>query len=285
MRKKLCAFVGGALLLTSSLSMAANDNKILVTVGSESLNQGQFNMMVDNMPPQLQMMLKSQPELRTNMLGKWAEFSILAQEASASGIGDDAEVQQKIQELSNRILVEEYIKKNTGQAEVNAEMVKAYYNDNAEQFSRSEEVQAQHILITVGKEAGAEDQAKAKKTILSIQQQLKDGKDFAALAKEFSDDPGSGANGGDLGFFSRGKMVPEFEDAAFSTKKGEVSEPVQTQFGWHLIKVNDRKEAGTISLAEVQDQIEQNLRQQQQQQEVVEILAKLKDKYPVKIGE
>lgn len=283
--KFLAAFVGTLLLSTSSLSLASDDNPVLVTAGSDTLTQQQFTTMMDNMPPQMRMILKSQPQLRHGILQKWGEFSILAQEAAATGLKNEPAVQQKIKDITNRILVEEYIRKHTGKTKVTDAMVKKYYNDNKEQFSHGEEIRAQHILVAVDKNASAETQATAKEKILSIQQQLKDGKDFAALAKEYSDDPGSKGTGGDLGFFGHGAMVKSFEDAAFATAIGQVSAPVHSDYGWHLIKVNARKEAGTTALADVKNKIETTIKQQKQKQEVEEILNRLKKKYPIKIQE
>ncbi len=284
MRKRIASALVGAVLLTStSISMATEDTTVLITAGTESLTQAQFNLMQDSMPPQLRMMLETQPELRKGMLNKWAEFSILAQEAAAIGLGKEKAVQLKIKEITNRILVEEYISRHTGKTTVTDEMVQNYYNENKAEFPQEEEVKAQHILIMVTEQATEEEQLKAKEKIFSIQRQLKEGADFATLAQKHSDDTGSGANGGELGFFGRGRMVPVFEEAAFSTTKGQVSEPVQSKFGWHLIKINDRKEAGAVPLAEVRPKIESILKQQNQQQEVEEILTQLKKNYAIKI--
>ncbi|MEN8141725.1 MAG: peptidylprolyl isomerase [Thermodesulfobacteriota bacterium] len=284
MRKKLISTVLATLLFTSpGLALAQKGQDVLVKAGSETLNQGQFNLMLENMPPQLRMMLDSQPQLRTGMLQKWAEFSILAQEATASGLAKDEGVKQKINELRNRILVEEFITRNTGKTKVSDKMVKSYYKEHKAEFSHGEEISAQHILIRL--EEGADEKAKkaAMAKIKTIQAKLKKGKDFGELAKEYSDDPGSKPNGGALGSFGHGTMVPEFEKVAFATKVGEISAPVQTKFGYHLIKVNEVKKAGTTALAEVQEQIKATISQQKQQEEVEGIISRLKKKYPIEI--
>ncbi|MFZ5392354.1 MAG: peptidylprolyl isomerase [Patescibacteria group bacterium] len=104
-----------------------------------------------------------------------------------------------------------------------------------------EKVSAKHILISADQSASEEDVAKAKEKAMEVIKKLKEGGDFAALAKEYSNDPSVSQNGGDLGYFSRGMMVPEFEKAAFALEKGQISEPVKTDFGWHIIKVEDKK--------------------------------------------
>jgi peptidyl-prolyl cis-trans isomerase C len=130
-----------------------------------------------------------------------------------------------------------------GAIEVNDAEAKAFYNENKEDFNTPEQVKASHILIKVAPTATPEEKAAAKAKIDGLLKQVKAGGDFAALAKENSDCP-SKAKGGDLGFFDRSSMVKEFADAAFAMKVGQVSNVVETQFGYHIIKVTDRKEGG-----------------------------------------
>ncbi len=136
--------------------------------------------------------------------------------------------------------------------------VEAYYEKNKSAYSRPERVHARHILILAAQDAdkATDDAAKAK--IDEIAAQIKGGKDFAETAKAFSQD-GSAQDGGDLGWFERGRMVPEFEQAAFALKPGEVSDPVRSPFGWHLIKLEEKAAADIIPLAEVQDDIRHTL--------------------------
>jgi peptidyl-prolyl cis-trans isomerase D len=126
--------------------------------------------------------------------------------------------------------------------------IETYYNENAEEFTRQEEVQARHILLRTGEDRTAEA---ARDEIAAIRNRLDSGESFDAIAREVSDDTGSAAQGGDLGFFGRGQMVGPFEDAAFGAQPGDVVGPVETTFGLHLIEVLDRTEAGQQPLAEV----------------------------------
>jgi peptidyl-prolyl cis-trans isomerase D len=144
-------------------------------------------------------------------------------------------------------------------AEVTDAQVAEFYEKNIERFKVKEQVKARHILIKVAPEASAEEIEKARSEILDILKQVKSGSDFAELAKKFSQGP-SNSSGGDLGWFGHGSMVKAFEDAAFALKPGEVSEPVRTRFGFHLIKTEDYKPARTKELAEVKDGIEKGLR-------------------------
>lgn len=146
--------------------------------------------------------------------------------------------------------------------------VENYYNQNIQQFQSPEQVRASHILLkTEGK-----DEAAVRKQAEDLLKQVKAGGDFAALATKFSEDEGSKATGGDLDYFSRGRMVPEFENAAFAMQPGDISEPVKTQYGFHIIKVVDKKPASTRPLEEVRGQITEQL-QYQKAQEVVQTQA------------
>jgi peptidyl-prolyl cis-trans isomerase D len=133
--------------------------------------------------------------------------------------------------------------------------IQRYYNDNRQQYETPEQVRASHILFeTMGKNEEA-----VKKQAEDVLRQAKAGADFAELAKKFSEDKGSKDRGGDLDYFGRGRMVPEFEMAAFTMMPGQISELVKSQFGYHIIKVIDRRPATTRSLDEVRAQIQQQL--------------------------
>jgi peptidyl-prolyl cis-trans isomerase D len=133
--------------------------------------------------------------------------------------------------------------------------VQRYYNDNIQQYQTPEQVRASHILL----ETAGKNDADVKKRAEEILKQVKSGADFAELAKKVSEDKGSAPNGGDLDYFSRGRMVPEFEQAAFSMQPGQISDLVKSQFGYHIIKVVDKKPGSTRTLEEVRPQIQQQL--------------------------
>jgi peptidyl-prolyl cis-trans isomerase D len=143
---------------------------------------------------------------------------------------------------------------------ISDEEVKSYYEENIDMFQEERQVKARHILFKVDPESSEEEEEKVKERALSVLEKARAGEDFADLAKEYSEGPSS-EQGGDLGYFPRGQMVKPFDDAAFGMKKGEISDLVKTQFGYHIIKVEDIKEAGTKDLAEVQEEIRNRLLQ------------------------
>lgn len=142
--------------------------------------------------------------------------------------------------------------------------VKKFYADNKLMFSRGEEIQASHILVKT--------EAEAKK----LREELLKGGDFAALAKKHSTDPGSGQQGGDLGYFGKGRMVPEFEKVAFALKSNEISQPVKTQFGYHLIKKTGQRPPSTQSFDQVKTQIEAQIANPKKQAFMQEWITKAK---------
>jgi peptidyl-prolyl cis-trans isomerase C len=136
-----------------------------------------------------------------------------------------------------------------------------FYAGNPDKFTTEETVRARHILFKVGADAGEEEKKEARKKAEEVLKKAQAGEDFAELAKAHSQGP-SGPRGGDLGSFGRGKMVPAFEEAAFSLKPGEVSGIVETRFGYHIIKVEERSAGDTVSRAEAADQIREFLKAQ-----------------------
>jgi peptidyl-prolyl cis-trans isomerase C len=172
----------------------------------------------------------------------------------------EAEVRSQIQRgLAIRELIDQKV---ANKVVITDEATNAFYTANPKLFNQPEQVKASHILIKVEPTADDATKAAARKKITDIQQKLKDGGDFAELAKEYSEGP-SGPRGGDLGYFKRGQMVKPFDDAVFSMQTNEVSDLIETRFGYHLIKVYDKKTEQTLPYAEVKDKIAQRLKQEQ----------------------
>lgn len=171
-----------------------------------------------------------------------------------------------IQELINKQVVDK--------VNVTDKDIQVYYDAHPEAFKHPEQMKASHILVQVDPKADAAQKAAAHKKIEEIQQKLKKGGDFATLAKEYSDCP-SKAKGGDLGYFSKGQMVKPFEDAVMALKPGETSGIVETQFGYHIIKLTDKKPEGIMPLAEVKGQVGQYLKQEKIKKDLKAYLAGL----------
>jgi peptidyl-prolyl cis-trans isomerase C len=156
------------------------------------------------------------------------------------------------------------------------------YNDAVKTMGDEQEVHARHILIRA---AAGDDKAnkEAEEKIKAIIARLKKGEDFAKVASETTEDPSGKTTGGDLGYFTKEQMVPEFADVAFKLEKGQISEPVHTQFGWHVIKVEDKRKKPAPSFDEVKPQIEQYVTRKAQADLVTKLRAdaKIEKKYTV----
>jgi peptidyl-prolyl cis-trans isomerase C len=188
-----------------------------------------------------------------------ADVIILAQAADQQQLANHNEVKHRIEFERHKALMEALLQ-DAGKAAMTDDAMHKVYDEAIKQTPNEEEVHASHILVAT--EGEAKD----------IEAQLKKGADFATLAKEKSKDPGA-AEGGDLGYFTKEQMVPEFAEAAFKLEKGQTSDPVKTQFGWHIIKVEDKRVKPTPTFDEVKGQL-QNYVARRAQAELVDNLRK-----------
>jgi peptidyl-prolyl cis-trans isomerase C len=187
------------------------------------------------------------------------------------------EIRQQLQAMK---LVETEIKPTVAVTDAD---ITDFYVKNPEKFQEPEAVRASHILIRTPDAADEAQKKKAKAEATAVLAELKKGGDFAALAKQHSQDAGSAANGGDLGFVPRGQTVPVFEQAAFALKPGQLSGVVESPFGYHIIKVIAHRDARTVPLQEVKPQVQEFLTQQQMQQKTEVFVTKLKAKAKIEV--
>jgi peptidyl-prolyl cis-trans isomerase C len=278
------------------------DDKVLVTVNGVDIKRSGVAALL---APQKEMMVKMgrpvtaemQQQMEKRMLEMLVEKQIVQDKIASEGIVvTDEDIKAEIDDIAKQRGVsseefkksllersgisdadfkeqvsislgfEKLLKKEMeGKVEkVTEQSAKGYYDENAKKFTNEEQAKASHILIdTRGKdEAG---KAEAKVQAEDILKQVKDGGDFAELAKAHSSCP-SKSKGGDLGYFEKGRMVPEFSQAAFALKVGEVSDVVETQFGYHIIKLTDLKEAGVLKFEEEKDKIMETLESNQKKE-------------------
>ena len=249
-------------------------------------------------------------KLKDNILNNLIEKELLYQESQEQAVTvDSAEIQSQMDQIKNKFsnqeefekkikemdytepLLKQQIRENlaiqalidekvAADVEVTDKKIKSYYESNKKEFSVPEKIKARHILVKTSQDADDDEKTKAKNKIQEVQKKLKQDGDFAELAKKHSEGPSS-KNGGDLGFFSRGQMVKSFDEAAFALDTGEVSDIVETRFGYHLIKVEDRKPGEQKPFAEVKDSIRQQLKQKQVSQKLDPFIESLKQKYPI----
>lgn len=211
---------------------------------------------------------------REYLVGLVADMIVVAKAADAQKLGDATDFKQKLAFARNRLLMSELLEKVGKDAQTDAAMHKTY-DDAVKQMKPEDEVHARHILIRAA--AGDEKASKAAEDkIKAIIVRLKNGEDFAKVASEVTEDPSGKANGGDLGFFTKDQMVPEFADVAFNLEPGKISEPVKTQFGWHVIKVEEKRTKPLPTFDEVKPQIEAFLSRKAQADLVTKLRADAK---------
>jgi peptidyl-prolyl cis-trans isomerase C len=200
---------------------------------------------------------------RETLISYLIDLKIGAKAALEAKISDSPSFQQRLAHVRDKLLLEDYLM-NEAHKSTTPEAIAKLYDDTIKALPPEEEVHARHILVET------EDQAK------EVVKRLGKGEDFAKLSAELSKDPGSGKQGGDLGWFTRERMVPEFADVAFKTAVGQISAPVKTQFGWHVLKVEEKRLHQPPKLEDVKDQIAQYLERKAQQDIILGLRAKAK---------
>lgn len=202
------------------------------------------------------------------------------QQLSALGYTEDLLRTEIETNMAIQSLIEQEI---ASEIEISDEDLKAYYENNPDQFETPEQIKARHILIKTDEEADEAEKQAAREKIKELEKRIEEGEKFSEVAKEESECPSS-ERGGDLGYFSKGQMVKPFEEAAFSVAVGDVSDIVETRFGYHLIKAEDKKEASKKSFDEVEDQIKEQLEQQKVKEQLPSYVENLKEAGDVEIN-
>jgi peptidyl-prolyl cis-trans isomerase C len=179
---------------------------------------------------------------------------------TAAGMSKDLLAERMRRQSSIEKIIETRI---IPEVKVTDDQANAFYTAHPDLFASPEQVRARHILVRADKNAEAAERSAARQRLADIRQKAMAGEDFAALAQAHSEDPGSKEKGGDLGFFGRGSMVKPFEEASFALALNQISEIVETEYGYHLIQVTERKAAGTVSFQEAKPRILEHLKQQQ----------------------
>ncbi len=231
-------------VLTLRAYAFAGDESVLAKMGDKKITSREFEMLLSAYPPDKQKYLEQNPENKVTLLKRLVQVRLISDIAKSRNMDRDERIKQQIDYYTDELLSQEFLKSETSKITVTEDEIKGYYKINQDAFKIPEMVRARHILINSSKSASDEEKKKAREKAEGLLKRVKAGEDFAKLASEFSDDKGSKEKGGDLGFFARGRMIPEFEKTAFSLKPGETSGIIETKYGFHIMKVEERKEAG-----------------------------------------
>ncbi|GBU18611.1 MULTISPECIES: peptidylprolyl isomerase [Methylobacterium] len=247
----------GGVAFAQAPTPAAPDT-VVATVNGAKITQGDLAVAADD--PALSLPGVDEEQKKNLLVDYMVDLRVGAQAAEAAKVGDTPEFKRKLAYFRDKLLLDEYLERESKKA-ATPEAAKALYDQTAKAMKPEEEVRARHILV--------DNEADAK----AIAQRLKGGEDFAKVAAEVSKDPGSKTEGGDLGFFTKERMVAPFAEAAFALPVGQVSDPVKTQFGWHVIKVEEKRTKPVPSFSEMKDQVDQYLTRKAQQ----DIILKLRE--------
>lgn len=246
------------------------NNEILATVGNRKITQYDLDMVMKNLDPRTAAQYNSE-DGKKQLVQELVNQELFYLDAKDNHLDEDAEYLKEVESMKDAILKKHAVNKLLNEISVSEEEVRNFYDENKALFYNQESVRASHILVS------SETEAK------SIYNEIKDGMPFEEAAKKYSICP-SKSEGGDLGYFTRGRMVPEFEKVAFELEIGMVSNPVKSQFGYHLIKVTDKKSAEPKSYDESKNQIANMLLINKQQEVFYKKLEELKGKYEVRIN-
>lgn len=257
-------------------SEQAGEGEVLIRAGETRITLEDINMFVEGLPESQRNMLLSSDEQKKALLDRLTDTVVLAETARQEKMNETPEYAFRRKFTDNQIMAELYyrnkISKKMEEVEISGEEARKYYDENLASFS-SGQVKASHILVKTMEEAEG-----LHKQLLGSPEK------FEELASAHSTCP-SAAKGGDLGWFGRGKMVPEFEQVAFSLETGAMSAPVQTRFGVHIIRVDEKTEITQKAFEEVEEQIKASLLGEKQQKWMQEFMEEQKEKLEVAVDE
>ncbi len=242
-------------------------DRVLAVVNDKEITEGIVLKFLNDMGPQAAMQFQS-PEGIKKVVEELVNQELIYFSALDEGLNNDEEFKRELKRHEEGLLKQYAVSKILSDISVSEEELLDYFNNNRIRFIKPESVRASHILVEALEEA--------EKAL----EEVKSGLSFADAAKKYSSCP-SKEQGGDLGEFTKGQMVPEFEEAAFNMEVGTISEPVKSQFGYHLIQLNEKNDVTSFESEEVKDQLRQQLIGQKQEEIYVNKTNELKDKYKV----
>lgn len=253
-------------------------NPVVGKVGDFVLRQADLERVIANLSPDAQQKFQGEQE-QASLVNQILITKALAAKARKTGLERKPEVKEQLSYVVDQFLGQEYLRKTAAASgEVPEAELKKYYREHEKEFVIPERLKVRHIYFAAAKDAAADAKAKARAKAEGVAEQLKKGGDFAKLAAEHSEDSDTAAAGGDLGYLSPGKTnSEEFEKAAFALKGGEISPVVETPFGYHIIKVDERQDQRTATFEETKDYIAGLLKSQYEEKkarETVEAVAK-----------
>ncbi|HME41765.1 MAG TPA: peptidyl-prolyl cis-trans isomerase [Syntrophorhabdales bacterium] len=249
------------------------DGKVLATIDGEKITLEEFNKELDRIPANMKMLVLTQSG-KQSFLDRYVVKRLLMEEAKKANIEKDKDFQDRLSDIREQLLIETLLKKKVAtNINPSEQELQDYYEKNKEKFKTGQEVDTRQILVKTEKEAR------------EIRAKLDKGEDFADLAKRYSIDPSAKATGGEIGFHAKGTLVPEYEAVAFKlTKVGQISAPVKTQLGYHIIQLQGIKPPAYTPYEEVKEFIKQRIAQERQNEVLEKYVTDLKSKAKITVN-
>ncbi|POR50776.1 peptidylprolyl isomerase [Bosea psychrotolerans] len=255
------AMISLGFVLAATPAALAQADKIVAKVNGIAITERDVALATEDLGERLAQVPEARK--RDEVVNYLVDLKLGAKAATDAKVAEGPDFAARLAYNRDKVLLDEYLQREAKKA-ATPEAAKKLFDDTVKALPPEEEIHARHILV--------EDETQAK----TAAERVKKGEDFAKVAAELSKDPGSGKEGGDLGWFSKERMVPEFAEAAFKLQKGQISDPVKSQFGWHVIKLEDRRTKPTPDFAAVKPQIDQYLERKAQQDIVLALREKAK---------
>ena len=259
--------------------------EVVATVGDISITLDEFNEELNRIPHYAKT-LEGNVEKKKEFLDTIITRKLMLLEASRQSLDEDKDIKSKLENFKSRLITEKLMRQVMDQETEIAETdLQEYYDTHQDEFTRKEQVRASHVLLEAKPEDDDAKHNEAKAKAEKVLEEVKGGGDFAELAKKHSEGP-TARRGGYLGYFSRGRMAPEFDKAVFEMKNiDDVSEIVKTKFGYHIIKMTGKKEAEQQTFEQVKRRIEAKMRQKRRKESYDGFVNRLKDKADIQIND
>jgi len=260
----------------------ASDEGILAKVGNSTLSASDVRVVMET-DPQIKELIRQKPELKGQIerlvVDRWLNITLLYLYAKEKEFDKDPLIQKKLSEMEKYLLAEEVLQKELSNIKPTEEELKKFYEKNKELYTEPEGLKLKHILIYVPEKADKQTREKALAKAKKIREELRKGAKFEELARKYSDDTASREKGGDIGVLRKGMTVPEFEKKVFSLKEGSISEPIESPYGYHIVKVEKRIPPKVKSFEEVKDQVQNDYIKEKEREIISKLIEELRNKY------
>jgi peptidyl-prolyl cis-trans isomerase C len=243
----------------------AKKGDVLAEVNGTAITSDELKKQIEMLPPQVKAFAGT-PEGRRELFDNIIAQQLMVDEAKKEGIENDATFKERLEDIRKRLMVESYVKKTLAdKVKIDDAELQKFYEQNKDRFKTGNQIKASHIIV--------KDENLAKQ----VKAELDKGGNFEELAKKYSTD-GAAAKGGDLGWFAKDAMIPEFYDAAAALKEGQVSGIIKTRFGFHIVKLTGKRGPGILPFAEIKEQLKEMMLPQKQQEYFAKMKQEVKSK-------